>query len=314
MLNSLLPGALFILLGIAWRVIQPNGVSAEALQKSVFALVHWVLLPLAVLLTLRGLPMNEAALRILLYVLAATLISLAIAWFWLSKTRLSGKTKGAFLIAAVFGSVAYLGMPLSKTLFPDWTMRVAIEYMLVANVLLLYTAGAILAKSLAEPGKSALGKSTAAVFRDYLIWLKEPVIWAAIIGLILNMAGAGLPEWAKQLSGLLYGALIPLLLLAVGLSLNWQRNWNSQLPGLLPVLVIQLAVVPLLMWSIVALFGPAGLVTTQVLLLNSMLPAAVIGFLVCERYKLDREAYAMAFTASSVLALVTVPIWYNVLL
>jgi len=96
--------------------------------------------------------------------------------------------------------------------------------------------------------------------------------------------------------------------------LNWNPSWNNQLVGVIPVVVIQLLLVPLLMWGMASLFGSAGLNTTKALLLDSMLPATLIGFVMCERYKLDMEGYALAFTASSVLALITVPIWYNIIL
>jgi hypothetical protein len=186
--------------------------------------------------------------------------------------------------------------------------------MLVANVLRLLTAVAIFAKNLASPGKTSLGKTASEVFNDYRKWLKEPIIWAAILGWLFNLADAGLPGWANQISAMLYGVLIPLLLFSVGLSLNWTPNWNNQLVGVAPVVVIQLILVPLLMWGMATLFGSAGLQTTKSLLLDSMLPATLFGFVMCERYKLDTEGYALAFTASSVLALVTVPIWYNIIL
>lgn len=314
MLNMLLPVVLFVALGVFWRYVTPGGVTAESMQKSINALILWVLLPLVVFVTMYDLPLNNAALRILLYTLGTTLLAIGVAWFWLLKTKLAGKAKGAYFIAAVFGNVLFLGLPLNKALFPDWTMRIAIEYMLVANVLLLFTAGAIFAKDLAEPGKPKIGKTASAVFKEYPNWLREPVIWAALIGLVFNLADAGMPEWANQIAAMLYGMLIPLLLFSVGLSLQWVKKWNNQLAGLIPVVVIQLLLVPLLLWAMVFLFGSAGFNTTKALLFDSMLPATLFGFVMCERYKLDATAYAMAFTATSVLSLITVPIWYNVIL
>lgn len=312
MFNIVLPVGFFIALGVFWRFVRPNGISAESLQKSIVALVLWVLLPLVVFFTLYNLPLNERALRILLYVLGTTLIALAVAWFWLRTTNLPPNIKGAFLIAAVFGNVLFLGLPLNNAMFEGWTMRIAIEYMLVANVLLLYTAGAILARNLTKTGTASLGKSASAVFKDYPMWLKEPVIWAALIGLGFNLADVGMPAWADQLATMLYGVLIPLLLLSVGLGLNWSKSWNDQLVDVLPVVAIQLVLVPLVMWGMVALFGSAGVQTTKALLLGSMLPATLIGFVMCERYKLDTGAYTLAFTATSLPAVATVPIFYNV--
>lgn len=313
MLGALLTFFFFIALGIGWRFAKPDGITADTLQKQIVALVLWVLLPLVVFLAVHDLPLNKAALQILLYVLGTTLIALAVAWFWLGKLNLPARVKGAYLIAAGFGNVLFVGVPLSKLLFADWTMRVAIEYMLVANVLLLFTAGTILAKGFADKGNVALAKIATAVFKDYKVWLKEPVLWATLLGLVLNLASVELPAWVKPIETMLYGALLPLLLLAVGLSLNWDKNWNSRLTELLPVVVIQLVLVPLLLWGMTKLFGSAGASTTKALLLDGMLPATLFGFVICARHKLDSSAYALAYTATSVLSLITVPIWYKIL-
>lgn len=314
MLNVILPVGFFIALGVFWRFVKPNGISAESLKTAINAAVLRLLLPLVVFFSISDLPLNEAALRILLYVLVTSLVVLGVAWFWLSKTALPAKTKGAYLIAAAFGGVLFVGMPLNKMLFADWTMRIAVEYMLVANVLILFSAGAIFAKNLADSGKTSLRKTASAVLGDYPLWLKEPLLWAAVIGLVVNLIGIGMPAWINQIGAMLYGVLIPLLLFAVGLSLYWTSKWNDQLIGVAPVVVIQLVLVPLLMWAMAALFGSAGVQTTQALIVDSMLPASIFGFMMCERYKLDAEAYTLAFTASGVLALITVPIGYNILL
>jgi len=218
MLNALLPFGFFLLIGVAWRFAKPGGITADSLQKQVIGLVLWLLLPLVVFFSVHDLPLNKSALRVMLYVLGSTVIALAVAWFWLQKTALPAKTKGAYIIAAAFGNVTFIGIPLSKLLFADWTMRVAVEYMLVANVLLLFTAGAILARSFSDNSKANIGKSASAVFKEYRFILKQPVLWAALLGLILNLANVAMPAWMKPIESMAYGALVPLLLLAVGLS------------------------------------------------------------------------------------------------
>ncbi len=314
MLSALLPFFFFLAVGIGWRFAKPDGITADTMQKHVLSLVLWILLPLAVFFTVYDLPLNSAALQILLYVLGTTVIALVIAWFWLLKMNLHAKVKGSYLLAAVFGNVMFIGIPLNKLVFADWTVRIAFEYMLVANVLLLYTVGTILAKSFSGPRADKLRKTGIAVLKDYMIWVKEPVLWTALLGLLLNLTGVALPEWLKSLESMLYTALLPLLLLAVGLSLKWDSSWNERIPEVLPVVAIQLILVPLLMWGMVQLFGPVGLKTTRALLMDSMLPASLFGLTICARQKLDTHAYALAFTATTLLALITVPIWFNVLL
>lgn len=313
MLTNVLTLLLFPVIGIAWRFLKPGGITADALQRALTPLIHFVLLPLAVFFIMWGLPLNEAALRILLYVLGTTLLALAVAWLWLWKVNLAGKSKGALLIASGFGGIFYLGVPFNMIFYPDWTMRVAVEYGLVANVLLLFTLGAVLGRSFNEAGKSKITKAFA-VLKDYKLWLTEPLVWATLLALILNMAAVEQPAWLKGIDAMIGDALVPLLLLSASLALNWSQAWNKRVVAVLPAVAIQLILVPLIMWGMVSLFGAAGVKTTQTLLLNSALPAAVVGFSFCERFKLDSSVYTQAFTAMMALSLVTVPLWAKILL
>ena len=88
MLDVVLSTGFFIALGIFWRFVKPNGISADSLKNAINTLVLQVLLPLVVFFSIANLPLNEAALRVLLYVLVTSLVALGVAWFWLSKTCL----------------------------------------------------------------------------------------------------------------------------------------------------------------------------------------------------------------------------------
>ena len=313
MTNATLMILFFAALGLGWRWLAPQGVSPAAMQRPLMVLAHRVLLPIAVFFIIARLPMNDAALRILLYVLATSAITLAVAWVWLWKSKLAPKTKGALLIAAGFGNLFSLGLPLNKALLGDWSMRVAVEYGLVANVLLLYTAGAVLSRSFGEPGKARFRGPINDVLADRNVWLKEPLLWAALAGLAFNLFDISLPGWLGGIEAAVYGALFALLILATTLIVTWKDEWTVQVVDALPAVGIKLILVPLVMWAMVELFGSPGAKTTQALLLDSMLPAALLGFAACERFKLDTGAYAMALSATTLLSLVTVPVWFSLL-
>lgn len=303
----------FVVLGVGWRLLAPQGISAGSLQRQLSALAHMVILPIAVFFILSRLPMNAVSMRIFWYVVLTTAVALAAAWLWLQNAKYQPKTKGALLIAAAFGNVLFLGVPLNKALIGDWSMRIAVEYGMVANVLLLYTAGAILSRSFAEGGRAKFQGALNEALKDRAVWLKEPLVWAAVAGLVVNVTGMKLPAWFGSIEGATYGFLIPLLLLSTALAVSWNDNWKAHLANVLPVAAIQLVLTPLVMWGVVSMFGSVGAKSTQALLLNGMMPSALLGFIACERFKLDSGAYALAFSLTSVLALVTVPVWFNIL-
>lgn len=310
---SLLMTSFFMALGVGWRLLAPQGISAAALQRQLAALAHLVILPIAVFFILSKLPMNIVAWRVLWYVVLTTAVALAVAWFWLQRTQFQPKTKGALLIASAFGNVLFLGAPLNKALVGEWSMRIAVEYGLLANVLLLFTAGAVLSRSFGEPARARFKGPLNDVLKDHAVWLKEPLLWAAVAGLVVNLTGMTLPAWFGAIETATYGFLVPLVLLTTALAVSWNDAWKSQVVKVLPAAGIQLILVPLVMWGLVSMFGSVGAKGTQALLLNAMMPAALLGFVACERYKLDTSAYALAFSLTSVLAIVTVPVWFAML-
>ncbi|MDH5765736.1 MAG: AEC family transporter, partial [Gammaproteobacteria bacterium] len=135
----------------------------------------------------------------------------------------------------------------------------------------------------------------------------------ALAGLVVNIAGIKLPGWLAGISGLAGDALVPLLLLAVGLSLSWNKSWTNQVKDILPVAAIKLILIPLVLLIMVKVFGSPGAKTTKALMINGIMPASLLGFYICSRFKFDTAIYAIAFVVTSALAVLAVPIWLEIL-
>ncbi len=312
MSNSLWMILFFLVIGVGWRFVSPQGVGAAAMQRHLMLLARVVILPVAIFFILYKMPLHKTEMKIFWYVVGTTAIVLGVAWVWLWKSRLAPRTKGALLIAAGFGNTLFLGLPLNRILTGGWSMRIAAEYGMLANVLLLFTAGAILSRSFTDNGGYRFKGPMNAVLKDYSVWWKEPLVWAAAAGLIANISAMKFPGWFFTIEAANNGFVVPLLLLSTALAVSWNDSWKTQWQTALPAAGIQLVLAPLVMWGMVRLFGSIGTKGTQALLLNSMMPAAVFGFVVCERNKLDTGMYALAFSLTSVLALLTVPVWFKV--
>jgi len=52
---------------------------------------------------------------------------------------------------------------------------------------------------------------------------------------------------------------------------------------------------------------------TMMLTLVAAMPTMVFGIVICERYKLDSELYAAAVTLTTIVSLITLPLWFNYL-
>lgn len=311
MSNTLIQLAIFTTIGFAWRYFKPGNVDANALQRSILTLIHWIFLPIFVFFAMSVLTFNASLFKYSMYTIVASVVAMAVAWFWLARTRHEPRTKGALLMASCFGSVLFIGLPLSNIMIGSWSTRLAVVYLLLANILLLYTVGLFLARAMAKPSK--LKKPMTAITDEGMTIIKEPVVIAALLGLLVNITGITLPSWIGGISTLAGGALIPLLILTVGLSLTWDSNWTNQLKDIAPVAAIKLVLVPVVLLIMVKVFGSPGAKTSQVLMINGMMPASLLGLVVCDRFKLDTKTYVMAFAVTTILAVVVVPIWLQII-
>jgi predicted permease len=87
----------------------------------------------------------------------------------------------------------------------------------------------------------------------------------------------------------------PRALLSVGLGLRWESVRWSAVPQVLPVLVLQLAAMPILVWGVAGSIGMTGPLLSAVVL-EAAMPSMVLGVVLADRYGLDTGLYAMAVT------------------
>lgn len=311
MSDALIQMAIFIAIGFAWRYFKLGGVDANALQRSIMTLIQWIFLPFFVFFAMSVLTFNASLFKFTLYAVVASGVAMAAAWFWLASTNHEPRTKGALMLAACFGSVLFIGVPLTDIMIGSWSTRLAVVYLLVVNILVLYTAGLFLTRAMASPSK--LKKPLTAITDEAMTIIKEPIIIAAILGLLVNASGITLPVWIGGISTLAGGALIPLLILTVGLSLTWDSSWMNQMKDIIPVAAIKLILIPVVLLIMVKVFGSPGAKTSQALMINGMMPASLLGLAVCDRFKLDTKTYVMAFAVTSILAVVAVPVWLQIM-
>ena len=85
--------------------------------------------------------------------------------------------------------------------------------------------------------------------------LQVPALWAALVGLVLNGSGVEPPTLIESLLRLLGDAVSPLMLIALGLGLRWLGLAPRLLLRVFPVVLIQLVLMPLLVWALASVSG-----------------------------------------------------------
>jgi len=258
-----------------------------------------LLLPALVVVVLWRANLSLDSVRIALLAALGVLSGMALAWLLFRRGTTAGAAIGALVLAAGFPNATYMGLPVLEASLGPWARSVAVQYDLFACTPLLLSIGVMIAAHYG--GVKVKG-------HPLLALLKVPPLWAAIIGIALNLSGVPLPTVLGGLLDMLASSVVPLMLFSLGLGLRWSARGWSHLSQVLPVVVIQLLITPLLIWGVSSFMGMSGPVQTAVVLEAGM-PSMVLGIVLCDRYHLDTSLYAMAVTLSTALSLFTLPLW-----
>lgn len=303
MIAVLLTMAGVIVLGSVWRYRLGES-TADHIRQALTRSVYELFLPALVLHMLWQSPVNINTLRI--PALAALCVMLALASAWLmyrffNARVLSSPALGALLLASAFGNFTYLGLPVLTQVFGEDSAIIAIQFDLLASTPLLFTVGILIATYYGQ-GEQGMGQAMHQM-------LRVPALWAAIVGLLLSASAIPLPDVLLGLLSLLGAAVIPLMLLAVGMALRWQQGWLHRIPLLIPVLLAQLLMMPAIAWLLCLWWQIPPALLPQIVI-EAAMPSMVLGLVVCDRFKLDTSLYAEAITLSTLFSLLSLPLWW----
>lgn len=301
MQTVLLQAAILIACGALWRGLRPGGLDPQLVRKAIGDLVYYLLLPALVLSVLWSTPLGLDSARIALLAAVGVLAGLGLAAVTCRLCQAPRASAGALVLAAGFPNATYLGLPVLESTLGPWARSIAIQYDLFACTPLLLSLGILLAQRYGQDQREPAG-------RFLLGLLKVPPLWAAGLAVVLNLGDVPAAPWLTELLNMLGRAVIPLMLFSLGLSLFWDTTAARRLPMVLPVLVIQLLLMPLLVWGLALWMGLEGGVLLGVVL-EAAMPSMVIGLVLCDRYGLDTGLYAVTVTLGTALSLVTLPLW-----
>lgn len=301
MIATLLQMFTLIGVGLLWSWRQPGKLETEVSRKVLVGSVYYLFLPALVLSVLWQAPIGVETLKIIAIAASGVLAALAVSLLACRVCSAQRGTAGAMILAASWPNATYLGLPvLEKTLGP-WARSVAIQYDLFACTPLLLTVGIMIANAYGTGGR---WQNPARVL------LTVPPFWAALAALVLNVGAVPMPSWIAGLLSLMGAAVVPLMLVSVGMALRQGFGAWRHLPLVIPVAVIQLFIMPLVVWGAAVVFGFTGEMRVA-LVLEAAMPSMVLGIVLADRYGLNTGVYAAALTATTLLSLFTLPLWFD---
>lgn len=303
MLSTMMQMGLLIAFGTLWQLLAPRHIPALAHRRALTDLVFFILLPALVLDVIWRAAIDITSMKISLVALSGLAVSALLMWLVLRFYQLSGPQKGALLLAAIFPNATYLGLPVTNQVLGSWSNSVVLQFDLFACTPVLLTLGIMMAHRLGADGQEVhpLRELT-----------RVPPLWAVAVAMGLNLLDVPRPEIVHNTLSTLSGAVVPLMLIALGMSIRWDTMRIRFLPMLLPVAVISLLLAPavaLMAGQILAV--PQHIATATVLL--AAMPTMIFGIVICERYGLDSALYAAAVFLTTLLSVVSLTLWFQFL-
>lgn len=140
--------------------------------------------------------------------------------------------------------------------------------------------------------------------------LKLPVLYAAILGLILNLANVRLPALAYDSLEFVSRMALPLVLIVLGHSLAKARV--TSLPTTVLASFLRMGVGLALGFAIVWLLDITGLFRS-VVILESAMPAAAASAILAVKYQNEAEMVSSVVFLTTLISLVTIPFLLNML-
>ncbi|MCA9482725.1 MAG: AEC family transporter [Nitrospina sp.] len=141
--------------------------------------------------------------------------------------------------------------------------------------------------------------------KGFLQLFREPVIYAIGTALWMNMADVEVSRILIHPLSLLEAATIPMVLLVLGMQLSRVKIQQWKLPLLAVFFRMGGGLVSA--WLCIWIFGLDGLVK-KVILLEGIMPSAVISALVAEKYQADPELVASTVVLATGFSILVIPL------
>jgi len=303
--STLIQMTLLMACGVGWRILKPGGLTAEQTRLVLTTFVYYLLLPAMVLEVLWTADIGLQSFQYAILGVGCIVLAIFCTWIIGILFKFEDKRLGAMILAAAFPNVTYLGLPVLEQAFGSWARSVVIQIDLFAAAPIVFTLGIVIARH--------YGEDTATKPKSALLFLNAPPFWAAAIAVILNLNGLVAPVWFAGVLQKLSAAVVPLMLVSLGLALSWKVVTARNIPYVMPVVLIKMLLMPLFAIVLVSYLPMEGKYKAAAVL-DMAMPSMVLGVVFCDRYRLDSALYAMTVTVTTALSLITLPFWHNVLI
>ena len=297
---------IFFLVGLGF-VLKRRAFFTDEFVQGANAFVYRVSLPALILSSLvDGLPEFRDAKWVILVFSVATLLVQLLAFLYSRWARHDGARAATFIQAAFRGNLAFFGIPVLTGAYgrlPGLEGFIATAVLVFAPGMLLYNICAVVLFYVL-PGERR------GYFRALGGIASNPLIVAAIIGMLIGGLFAPLPGFLTRTLELLAAPAAPLALLCIGTAMA-DSDGNLRVGDSLAASVFKLAITPLLAFLIARLAGLAG-EGMQILMVFATCPTAAASFVFAREMGGDATLASNGVVLSTLLSPIAITVVLSV--
>ncbi len=233
----------------------------------------------------------------LVIAIAIHLIGPALIYLRLRSVEINYQTKGSLYITSTFTNALFVPLPLALMLLGPAAVPFVVMFSLT-QMILLVTLGSVMGATFG--GKEAGWKKIA---KDAVIF---PPFLAAILSIVLLGLNIGLPPDVATILSYNSPLTTYLALVSVGLGVGVRFSLTDVRTAFNVVAIRQL-ILPFLVLPII-LFSTLSQIPLQVLILESLMPPAILTVVYASGFDLDVEIASTTVTVGTLLLLPLIPI------
>lgn len=304
-LKTIYPISLIILLGIYFK---KQGLLSNDTENELLHITYNYVLPLKILSDLLTNKSNIDVSSQFLYVaILGVLGTFLFSWGFAVTTRVPLKSRSAFVQTAFRSNYVYMGYPILEMLFG----HTKIASLLVVNVLIvpLFNALSICVLEYYKIEQEE-SRNTLLIIKKIL---RNPLVLAAILGVIIKCVGFNLPEGLISSSAMLGKMASPLALLLIGSSLVNITVKKINLTALKAV-IIRVVLSPLIIIFITRLLHPSlSYEEMMVIFILFATPCATNAYIMTKAVGGDAELASTGTLYSFIASIFTMPLLFSLI-
>lgn len=262
-------------------------------------IVLYIALPAMIFTNLRTADIASDMLFLPVLGIATSVLLLIPAYIYCRIRNYDEKTTWTILIASSIMNTGFIGFPVCLGVFGQAGFLNAVFFDLSTSAMVV-AYGVILARKFAG--------NTKEVIKNTVTFMP---LWAVIFGLVFNVLNIPVGYVFDNILTYLSGATIPMIMLALGLSLDF-GNVGDNLTDSVAVAVIKLIIAPMIILSLLAILNIRGL-AANVAVLEAGMSTAGNALVLAITYDLDKDLMGSIIFTNVVLSVVTLTVIISIL-